>query len=388
MRRSDADHAGFILRVLDGPSRGAEVALPAGRALAVGDAWTNDVVLRGAGSKGLRMSLAPIGDGASVTLQEGVVEILGQAVAAPATVVLPPYTPLLLGETAICCGEPASPRWREAERLLACVRDLAEPRVPQDPPAARPRSADKTISAWLNRTGRPAWIGVIAVVGALVAGEVLAFSHPSTQRIDTVPAVRRTLAQAGFQGLSVDPAPGDRILVHGFLHTDAAAARLLALVRASRLPVILAVQTDDGLVRQVEDLFRTAGVKAQARPTGPGLLTFTAAAADPGAVETLRRRALADIAGLRGLSYAGSQLDPKAGSLAPDDPGKRITAIYGGPDGFVSTADGSRYFAGAVLPSGHRIVSIESRDVIVERGDERLALSSLQPLANSQRSIP
>ena len=31
------------------------------------------------------------------------------------------------------------------------------------------------------------------------------------------------------------------------------------------------------------------------------------------------------------------------------------------------TADGSRYFTGAVLPSGHRVMQIADRSVMVER---------------------
>ena len=40
-----------------------------------------------------------------------------------------------------------------------------------------------------------------------------------------------------------------------------------------------------------------------------------------------------------------------------------------------NTADGSRYFNGALLPSGHRVVEIAERAVVVERDGQRTRLT-------------
>ena len=63
-----------------------------------------------------------------------------------------------------------------------------------------------------------------------------------------------------------------------------------------------------------------------------------------------------DVAGLSALQV-DNQPRGRANARAalPDDPGKRVTA------------DGSRYFVGALLPSGHRVMHIAERAVTIER---------------------
>ena len=50
-----------------------------------------------------------------------------------------------------------------------------------------------------------------------------------------------------------------------------------------------------------------------------------------------------------------------------DDPGKRVAAIVPGDSPYVATADGTRYFIGALLPTGHRIEAIEAHRVVLSR---------------------
>ena len=49
-----------------------------------------------------------------------------------------------------------------------------------------------------------------------------------------------------------------------------------------------------------------------------------------------------------------------------DDPGKRVASIVPGDPPYVVTVDGTRYFEGALLPTGHRIAGIEERQVVLE----------------------
>ena len=59
-----------------------------------------------------------------------------------------------------------------------------------------------------------------------------------------------------------------------------------------------------------------------------------------------------------------------------EDPAKRLVAVVDNADNpFFITADGSRYFTGALLPSGHRVVQIAERSVWVERDGQRLRLT-------------
>ncbi len=58
-----------------------------------------------------------------------------------------------------------------------------------------------------------------------------------------------------------------------------------------------------------------------------------------------------------------------------DDPGKRIASIVPGNPAYIVTADGARYFVGAMLPTGHRITAIAGQRVSLERDGEAIALN-------------
>ena len=42
--------------------------------------------------------------------------------------------------------------------------------------------------------------------------------------------------------------------------------------------------------------------------------------------------------------------------------------MVGGDPGFIQTVDGARYFPGAMMPSGHRLVAIQGNVAIFEKG--------------------
>jgi len=58
-----------------------------------------------------------------------------------------------------------------------------------------------------------------------------------------------------------------------------------------------------------------------------------------------------------------------------DDPGKRIASLVAGASAYLVTVDGARYFVGAILPTGHRIVAIERTAVALERDGQRTSLN-------------
>ena len=57
-----------------------------------------------------------------------------------------------------------------------------------------------------------------------------------------------------------------------------------------------------------------------------------------------------------------------------DDPGKRIASLVAGASAYLVTVDGARYFVGAMLPTGHRIVAIEKTAVALERDGQKTSL--------------
>ena len=66
---------------------------------------------------------------------------------------------------------------------------------------------------------------------------------------------------------------------------------------------------------------------------------------------------------------------PPPAPPVPDDPGKRIASVVPGDPAYLVTADGARYFVGAMLPTGHRITRIDGQHVTLERGGEESTLN-------------
>jgi type III secretion protein D len=58
-----------------------------------------------------------------------------------------------------------------------------------------------------------------------------------------------------------------------------------------------------------------------------------------------------------------------------DDPGKRIASLVPGDPAYLVTADGARYFVGAMLPTGHRVKEIASQRVTLERDGSQTTLN-------------
>ena len=145
----------------------------------------------------------------------------------------------------------------------------------------------------------------------------------------------------------------------------------LAIANALPAPAAVAAPAPDP-VAGVVDLFRLHGIKAQASLAPDGVLVLRTQERDLARVQAAAAAARRDIPRLPVL-----QLDnqPPAPAAVPDDPAKRLVAVVDNTDSpYFVTADGSRYFSGALLPSGHRVVQIVERAVIVERDGQRTRL--------------
>lgn len=72
-----------------------------------------------------------------------------------------------------------------------------------------------------------------------------------------------------------------------------------------------------------------------------------------------------------GAVYSQSGVSPTAAKPAQSASGLPVVKVIAGRNGHVMTADGSRYFVGAVLPTGHTIVEIQRTAVIVSKDGKR-----------------
>jgi hypothetical protein len=136
--------------------------------------------------------------------------------------------------------------------------------------------------------------------------------------------------------------------------------------------------TAPDLLASAVEVFRLYGIAAQALWSPEGELVLRTQERDATKVQAAAAAAKRDIARLPALRVDNRPpvATAAAPAPAPDDPAKRLVAVVDNADSpYFITADGSRYFSGALLPSGHRVVQIAERAVIVERDGERTRLT-------------
>lgn len=370
----------LVLKVLAGRAQGAEAALSLGTAVTIGYDLDCDIVLRDPSAKGVRLRLTPASPSAEIEVTTGEIELLGHAVAAPGTAVLPAYLPLMIGDTALAVGAPDSPRWSEAERLLGAsqkpVNDDEGETEDEPMPASMASSALEVLAGWRSILGRagalvrrtPHAASILVFGGALACVTYAAANAPlwNARRPDTG-RVHDMLSQNGFARLAVKDSPTEgKVVIGGVLARESDKERLHQIVDNRRLPARIEVVTGEGLAKSVEDVFSASGLPAAARPEGlAGVRVEVAGSADR--VAEVERTVRNDVRGLRALKIERRPGEDKAGKLFEDGPGKRVVSVVAGEAGFVTTADGARYFRGSVLPTGDRIVEVASQSVTVEK---------------------
>jgi type III secretion protein D len=239
----------------------------------------------------------------------------------------------------------------------------AAPTAPSAP-AARPR--------W----GRRLVTGGAALVAASLSMLALAMAiapQPPTAEQQARRA-EALLRSAGLTAISASVSEG-RLVIDGYLETDAERTRAEQVLAAQGLRPELRVWVNETVVRAVQDVYRVQGVAAQVQATGPGSVRVSTALADPSPLPEIEAAARRDV---RGLNRLDARNQPPAHVPSPipalDDPGKRVAGIVAGPEPYVVTADGTRYFVGALLPTGHRIVAIAGSRVELEREGQASAV--------------
>jgi type III secretion protein D len=355
----------YELRVLEGEQRGARAHLPLDRSFVIGGPQSDsDVQLRDPliGGTQVRVTLHGAA-GAQALLLAGEAWVNGEALAAGTESPWPLYVPLRLGATTLAIGEPGSAQWA----LPALARP--EPRPPAASPAPAPRvTAPRRTERWL------ALAGALLVLAALALGVWSAWPQPKPPVAGDLQqrALRVLMTDTAFQALRVEAGPAGPV-VRGYLDTAARREALQQrLANAGLGAVQLEVWSGEQLATAVADVFRVQGITARTEGDTAGRVTAYTQEADAERLERAAATARRDVAGLVSLELQNRRPPPPPENVpVVDDPGKRIASIVPGESAYVVTADGTRYFTGALLPTGHRIEAITARSVELVKDGQR-----------------
>lgn len=367
-----AEQSDPVIRILTGRLAGASAPLRPGQPVYVGRGLRNDIVVRDPGMAKSRLRLRLDGeDGvADIDILSGQADLLGRSCDANTEITLPPFTPLWTGKVALAHGDAADAAgW---ERCAALVEH-------SHPPAGTVAEDRWTgVKGWVEALARERWVrswggslAALALIGLGIMQIGLAYGFgpaatPSRQ-------LQTILSEADYSGLQLrHGSRPNEFIVSGFLHSEAERARLIEDVAGLEADIVMEVQTGDSMVRAVEDIFRLNNVPASVSYAGNRRIRVRDAVATPEQIESLRTIAENDVPGLQRIDIDYTEpVEPEEG--VPEDPSKRVATVVGGERGYVVTEDGARYFIGAMLPTGHRIVEIANGEVMVERDGVRTA---------------
>jgi hypothetical protein len=317
------------LRVLSGPQRGARAPLPAGgwtlharpdalTALPNGDERADVLLLAGCAAR-VAVQRQPSGAALVLRLLDGDATLGSRTLAHHGETSWPAGMALQVGDTVVAYG-PVGEAWP------ATLRDAASERhadAAVDESLASPASPATPAPAPARVPGRP-WPVWLAGLGAVLV------------------AASASLAFLGQIIPANANAPSDR-----------------AALQAAR---------PSSPEHSVAEVFRLHGIKVSVEPSAAGGLDVFAQEADSRKLARAEAAVRRDVPGaptLRVVNRPPTRAAPRP--ALQNDPGKRITAVVTDAElPYIVTADGSRYFHGALLPSGHRVVGIADRQVTVE----------------------
>ena len=354
----------YELRVLNGEQRGASSAVRPGDLLRIGQDWSNDVVLQGAADGAARLVLTDEG-ALALNVDGGACALDGAPLPLGEQTPLALYTPFTVGDTRMAVGRIGAPQWAalfDDEAHGAGAADLEAPAAATTLPATV--GAARRKGGWVPRLLASGAALVAISAGALTLAWAMGpatLTPPEQAR-----HLRQTLVHLGFGALDVESRDG-QLLVTGHLQSQAERTRLEQAL-AGQTPARVAVWVNEQVTAAVGDVYRLNGISAEVQSSGPGVVQVHTKEGDAAKLQSVQAKARRDVPGLVQLVAANDAPPaPPRPEAVITDPGKRVAAIVPGEPAYVVTADGTRYFEGAMLPTGHRILAILSDRVQIER---------------------
>jgi type III secretion protein D len=373
----------LVLRVLAGRQNGAEYRLMSGLTVTIGHSFNHDVVLRGPDTQGLSLELMLTDMVAQLKVVSGHVQLLGRPMTAGDSAQLPAFVPVSFGETCFAIGDAQSERWGEAtaifEAPVAAVQNLeTAPDEAPLAPIARTKSVDNAIQhfashfqpaistlalerRWPLYAGIAAFLLLIAALSAPI-GQFIENNNTSPAAIET------KLARAGFKDVKAIDNGSGKIILRGLLRNDAELSRLRMFAADKLDGIEINVRTLDELAAAATGILSGQSVDAEAKPARGNSLLISSEYLPRDRQDELIAMIKKDIPQISNVNFqiVGERGDKDLQYFFSSGEYGLASFIDGDP-AYIKTADGTRWFKGAVLPTGHNITDIGSGRVQFER---------------------
>jgi type III secretion system YscD/HrpQ family protein len=373
--------ASLVLRVLSGRSDGAEHRLPQQRKLLIGHSFESDIVLRDTSTRGCALRLTVCGRRAVLEVESGQVCLLGKQLVAGETITLEQYLPVRIGNIHFALGGDDDVRWDEARSIIAedeqAILELAQEAPPSALPerlALRSEPIRRNVAKISLRPARMAMIGagLLVVAAGSYFGATMLSPPPPTPR-----DIRQELAPFGLTGVTVERSPTTgEIAITGLVKDASDAARLREWAQQHHPDILVNVSTIAEAAEAATNLLTAQNVDAVARPLGADRLVIEGPFLPKDRQNELTRLLEKDLPRVAGFTFRPSAERGESGlAYFFNAPGYGAASFVSGDPGYIVTEDGTRWFPGANLPTGHKIIEITGNTVTVERDGLRDVLT-------------
>ena len=359
----------YELRVLSGEQSGATSTVCSGDTLRIGRDWSSDVVLQQADDSAALLIIDANGQ-LTLNVDAGQCMVDGGAeLQAGEHASFAPYTSFTVGGVRMAVGRIGASQWAplfdDAKSEATADVDSAVEASPQESPQA-PAGIWQIWSAaillvqhlsWVKRLLLGGAVLVSASTGALTLAWAMSTTNlPLPRQADNL---RQVLADSGFKSLGVETSDNE-LVVTGYLDTLAQKSQLdQLLAKLGGKTPRLAAWTNEQVTADVGDVYRLNHIAAEVHSAGPGIVSVQTHEGDAAALEKVKAFALSNVPNLRQLVAINHPPAAAAcGATTIHDPNKLIVAIVPGDPAYVVTADGTRYFEGAMLPTGYFLKAI------------------------------
>lgn len=376
----------YLVSVTDGLACGAAFRVSVGQRLLVGSDFKADIVLPDPGACDCELVLTGTDTGVMVEVLAGKILLDGDTLALSKEINGEDRR-LRLGEAELWIQTPGY-------SAISAISDIDKPGVDSisdvvTKPANKddsssvtvglPASNEKENSIAFNQTEtltavpdlhKRSWIVPLSMVlgPLLICAVYLSWKYSVHQNTPVaVPTLASVLEEPEFAGLSVSTTDDTKTLT-GRLQSREQAKRLDLMLEALPEKIENRTHIADQLLVQINEIFRVNDETVKASFTANGKVLVETRIADPERLEHLREVVMRDVPELPGL-VINNQPPPSAlkpGKAPVVEPGKRVALVVSDEPAYVVTEDASRYFVGAILPSGHRIRAIEGGRVSLE----------------------
>ncbi|MBX2836702.1 MAG: hypothetical protein KTR35_07600 [Gammaproteobacteria bacterium] len=370
---------GWMVQVVSGLQTGALTTLEPSKSVTVGFDSSNDIVLRSRDTQTDSVRLTHTADGVQVLPLSGSFGLSGRSEDVQQSQLIGWNDSVQLGdvELRIVKALPTNSIKQESDIPIALTgvgasANFRPPSANKNTGSIPSSTEDKAINT--KRSRRPLILGLAAaavVAIAFVLFQSTLLDPPAVQ----LPTVSEQLAKSPFQHLSVEGDADDRH-ISGYLSTHESGIEFDRWLMENQITIPNRVHIEAEIVEKVEDVFRVNDVLASISSLGEGSVEALTSESSLEKLAKLETMVKADVPQLVSLVIQNSPpaqaaMDEPQGTL---DPGKRVAMVVSEEPAYLVTEDRSHYYVGSILPSGHRIESIENGQVSLQKGGETTLL--------------